>query len=363
MTTTLTCERFFDGEHFYGPTTISIVDGRIGSIEPHQGNTDFYLIAPGFVDLQMNGFSTIDVSEATRDQLIELDSRLLSLGTTGWLATIITAPLDRLRERVEFLDEVFRAGVCPGMLGIHIEGPFLGTAPGAHRPDWIVPIDLSWLSQLPDSVRLVTIAPEQPDAIEATKLLTAKNVVVSMGHSRPSTPQMDHMIESGSAMSTHLFNGMSGVHHRETGLALRTLIDQRVTAGLIADMSHVSPEAVALAFAAKGAKGVCLVSDTVAWESERAIRRGITLRDGAPQLSDGTLAGSATPLAECVRRCVRDAGVDPEDAVRSATQTPAKLLHMSEERLCRVGTDVNVLALDRSLHVVGVWRRLVSQCA
>lgn len=363
MTTTLTCERFFDGESFCGPTSISIADGRIVSLDPHHGAADFHLIAPGVIDLQMNGFSTIDISEASRDELIELDSHLLSLGTTGWLATVITAPLDRLRERVEFLDEVFRSGVCPGMLGIHIEGPFLGTAPGAHRPDWIVPIDLTWLSQLPASVRLVTIAPEQQDAVEATKILTVRNVIVSMGHSRPTSQQMENMIESGSSMSTHLFNGMSGVHHRESGLALKTLIDHRVTAGLIADMSHVSSEAVALAFAAKGAQGVCLVSDTVAWESERAKRRGITLRDGAPQLADGTLAGSATPLAECVRRCVRVAGVNPEDALRSATETPARLLHMSQGPLCHEGADVNLLALDHSLHVVGVWRRLVSQCA
>jgi N-acetylglucosamine-6-phosphate deacetylase len=363
VTTTLTCDRFFDGESFRGSTRITIADDRVVSIDPHQGKADFHILAPGLIDLQMNGFSTVDVSEATVDELITLDLHLLSLGTTGWLATVITAPLERLTDRISFLDEVFRSGVCPGMLGIHIEGPFLGSAPGAHRPDWIVPIDLGWLSRLPESIRLVTIAPEQPDAAEATKLLSAKNVVVSMGHSRPTTQQIDDMIENGSTMSTHLFNGMSGVHHRDTGLALKTLIDHRVTAGLIADMSHVSAEAVSLAFAAKGPTGVCLVSDTVAWETERALRRGIELRDGAPQLTDGTLAGSATPLSECVRRCVHDAGVDSDVALRAATQTPARLLGISEQRWCQPGSVVDLIALDRDLHVVGVWRRLVSRCA
>lgn len=363
MTTTLTCESFFDGESFLGPTSITIADGQVVAIDSYQGTADFSLIAPGFIDLQMNGFKAIDVSDATTDQLVELDQQLFSRGTTGWLATVITAPLDRLSQRIMFLDEVFRSGACPGMLGIHIEGPFLGTAPGAHRPDWIVPIDLAWLSQLPESVRLVTLAPEQTDAVEATKLLTAKKVVVSMGHSRPTSRQMEEMIESGSSMSTHVFNGMSGVHHRETGLALKTLIDHRVIAGLIADMSHVSPEAVALAFAAKRGTGICLVSDTVAWESERAIRRGIELRDGAPQLTDGTLAGSATPLGECVRRCVHDAGIEINEAIRASTQTPATLLGIARERLCHPGSDVNMVALDSGLHVVGVWRRLVSQCA
>lgn len=310
----------------------------------------------------MNGFQTIDVSDASREELAELDHQLLALGTTRWLATVITAPLDRLSERIAFLDDVYRSGSCPGMAGIHIEGPFLGTAPGAHRPDWIVPIDLEWLDQLPASVRLVTIAPEQQDAIAATRLLTSRNVVVSMGHSRPTVEQMNLMIDAGATMSTHLFNGMSGVHHRETGLALKSLIDPRVTAGLIADMAHVSPDAVTLAFAAKGASALCLVSDTVAWQSPRAQRRGVRLVEGVPQLADGTLAGSATPLAECVRRCVTDAHVDLDAAVRAATSTPASLLGLAHD-LCQIGQDVNLVAFDKDLHVVGAWRRLVSQCA
>ena len=318
---------------------------------------------PGLCDLQMNGFASVDVSTATTEELVELDRTLFARGTTQWLATVITAPLERLSVRVRELDEVFRSGVCPGMRGIHIEGPFLGSAPGAHRTDWIIPIDLKWLEALPSSVRLVTIAPEQTLSVEATRTLTAKGVTVSMGHSVPTAQQVFAMVEAGASMVTHLFNGMSGVHHRQSGLALHALVNASITAGVIADMIHVSPEAVALTFAAKGGSGVCLVSDTVAWETERAYRRDIRLIDGAPRLPDGTIAGSATPLSECVRHCIRTAHVDPVAAMMAASTTPRLVLDPVDTTQVTETSTLELVALDDDFHVVGAWRGLVSQCA
>lgn len=363
MTFEITAQNFFDGLVLHGPSSIECDGEVITSITPLTRAPEFFLVSAGCVDLQMNGFAEVDVSSATVDEMIALDGELLRLGTTAWLATLTTAPLDTLTDRVRFLDELFTSGLCPGMLGIHVEGPFLGAAPGAHRPDWIIPIDMDWLRALPSSVKLVTIAPEQVDATSATELLTRRGVVVSMGHSRPRVEQIEQMIAAGSQMVTHLFNGMSPVHHREASLALAALVDSRIVSGLIADMSHVSPDAVRLAFAAKGAGGVCLVSDTVAWSSERAKRRGITLNNGVPQLQDGTLAGSATPLAQCVQRCVTNAGISLESALQSAVSTPASLLGISDQRNCSPGRHVNLVAFDEELYVVKAWRRLVSQCA
>lgn len=363
MSQTLTTQRFFDGHILHGPTELRLHDGHVQKLTPYGGTPEFSLVAPGFLDLQMNGFASIDVSDCSTEDLISLDQSLLSHGTTHWLATVITAPLDRLGERVAFLNDVCRSGRVPGLLGIHIEGPFLGLAPGAHRTDWIVPIDMTWVDTLPESVRLVTIAPEQQLASQATELLTRRGVAVSMGHSRPSRSEMDSMVSAGASMVTHLFNGMSGVHHRDTGLALRALVDARITTGLIADMSHVSPDAVALAFAAKGGHGVCLVSDTVAWDTERAKRRGIQIVNGSPQLADGTLAGSCTPLSQCVQRSVHDAGVGLEEVLKAATLTPSKVIDRPLLSQVREGGAANLLAMDDALCVVGAWRGLVSHRA
>lgn len=363
MITSITTQNFFNGRSFVGPTRISFERGAITRIEPHEGVCEYPVVSPGLCDVQMNGFAAFDVSYASLDEMVELDRVLFAEGTTQWLATVITAPLDRLAERIRELDKIFISGVCPGMRGIHIEGPFLGSAPGAHRTDWIKPIDIDWLEALPTSVRLVTIAPEQSLAADATQLLAAKGVTVSMGHSVPTSEQITTMMRAGASMVTHLFNGMSGVHHRDDGLALRALVEPSVTAGLIADMIHVSPEAVALAFAAKGGQGVCLVSDTVAWETERAYRREISLTDGAPRLPNGTIAGSATPLAACVRKCVHDAGINPMAALMAATSTPRSLLDGVVGTEIGVASPVDLVAFDDDFHVVGVWRGLVSQCA
>lgn len=359
----LTTQRFFDGDVVRGPTEIHLVDGRIHRLTPHEGTPEYSLIGPGFIDLQMNGFDSHDVSDCSIEDLIELDQSLLAHGTTHWLATVITAPLDKLEEKIVFLDEACRSGIVPGLLGIHIEGPFLGRAPGAHRTDWIVPIDMGWLERLPDSVRMVTLAPEQQLAATATSYLTTRGIAVSMGHTKPSVHEIDNMINAGASMVTHLYNGMSGVHHRDTGMALRALVDPRLSAGLIADMAHVSPDAVALAFAAKGADRVCLVSDTVAWSSERALRRGIKIVNGSPQLTDGTLAGSSTPLSHCVERTVNTAGVSWEQAVRAATTTPARILNRPEMSMVREGVTANLVAKNDALCVVGAWRALVSHRA
>ena len=359
----LTAHTFFDGHTVHGSTKIHLQDGIIQGITPHKGPTDFFCVGPGFLDLQMNGFESVDISDCTIDELAQLDRLLLARGTTHWLATLITAPLDKLSQRIAVLDEAYRSNKVPGMLGIHVEGPFLGSAPGAHRTDWIVPIDMEWLHQLPSSVRLVTIAPEQQLAVAATEVLTKMGIAVSMGHSRPSVREMDTMVEAGSTMVTHLYNGMSGVHHRETGMALRALVDPRVCAGLIADLSHVSRDAVALAFAAKGGHGVCLVSDTVAWDSSRAKQRGIQVVDGSPQLPNGILAGSSTPLSECVQRVVQQVGIDWQEAFTAATVTPARIIHRADLSQIREGSPANLVAIDDSVCVVGAWRALVSHRA
>jgi N-acetylglucosamine-6-phosphate deacetylase len=161
-------------------------------------------------------------------------------------------------------------------------------------------------------------------------------------------------------MVTHLFNGMSGVHHRDDGVALSALTDVRVVAGMIADGVHVSPRAMALAYAAKTARGVCLVSDSIAWESEWATKMNVVLRDGAPRLPDGTIAGSSATLASCVRNVVARSGVSREDAIASATSTPSDLVGFPQTGRVKPGQQSELICFDDDLHVVEVHRRLVS---
>ena len=339
---------------------VVISDGLVAGIEPCAESPNHYLISLGFIDLQMNGFARIDVSSASEDEFQFLDNELLRLGTTSWLATIVTAPLERMNESLRLLEKSINT-LDTGCLGVHVEGPFLGDAPGAHNPAWIIPFDSAWCESLPSVVRMMTVAPEQKGVVqEAISTLTDRGVVVSVGHTRATRTEFTASVDAGARMVTHLFNGMSGVHHREDGVALAALVDNRIVAGLIADLCHVSADAVTLAFRSKGSSGVCLVSDSVAWESDWAVRRGVHMKNGAPCLVDGTLAGSSTPLSECVRNAALECGVPLVDALISATRTPADVLGFPQMGQLAIGQRADMVILDEALSVVEARRGLVS---
>lgn len=352
--------QFFDGDEMHGPTRVIMENGVAVACEPTKKATDHYLVSPGLVDIQMNGFGENDVAVADLDTLLALDTELAQCGTTSWCGTIVTAPLERMSTTLSSLHQIWSQHAIVGFSGVHVEGPFLGSVPGAHRPDWIVSIDHKWLEGLAPSVVLITMGAEQPSLPSEVQYLQSKGIAVSLGHSRPTKEQFDDAVAAGAVMVTHVFNGMSGIHHRETGLALMALTSKKTTVGLIADMVHVSPEAVALAFAAKGERGVCLVSDSIAWSSPWASSRGIEVRDGSPRLPDGTLAGSSTPLAKCVANVVQQCGVSLPDALRAATSTPADVVGLRGVGRVIIGESADLIAFDESLHVVNTWRRLPS---
>ncbi len=357
---TLTTREFFDGERFHGPSLIEIVGGRIESLSHHDGEPAHALVSPGLVDLQMNGYDDVDIATCTRDEFRRLDARLSSAGTTSWLATIVTAPLPRLTEVIARLHGWITEGDT-GCVGIHIEGPFLGAAPGAHNPKWIIAADLDWIRTLPSSVRVVTLAPEQQHSAQAVRELKQKGITVSIGHTRCTAAQFTSAVDLGASMVTHVFNGMSGVHHREDGVALSALTEDRVTTGLIGDGVHVSAMAAGLLFRSKWSGGVCLVSDSIGWQGQWAQKLNVQVRDGAPRLPDGTLAGSSTTMAECVSWLVGHAGVTLADALMAATSTPARVVGYPQLGRCRVGETADLVCFDEHLHVSEVHRRLVSQ--
>lgn len=213
-----------------------------------------------------------------------------------------------------------RADGVPGLAGVHLEGPFLSAARrGAHPEELLLAPDPAWLGRLcdrhPGLVRMVTLAPELPGALEVAAACRERGVRVAVGHSVASVEQVA-AIEPD--MVTHLFNAMGPLHHRTPGL-VGWALSEPVVCGLIADGVHVHPRVVRLAFAAKGPHFIALVSDASAGGP------GLSLSDGAWRLPDGTLAGGAVHLDSALEVCVQ-AGVARADAVTAATDTPGRLL-------------------------------------
>jgi N-acetylglucosamine-6-phosphate deacetylase len=349
--TTLAASVVVTPDELLTPGEVTFDDGVIVDVRAHRGAAPARVLVPGFVELQVNGFDDVDCATAEGADWDRLDDALRSHGTTAWCPTITTALLDAYPARLERIAAA--AAAHASIMGAHLEGPFLGGAHGAHNPAWVTPIDLAWIAALPDVVRVMTLGPEQPDAEAAIAALTARGVLVSLGHSNATYEEAIAAADAGARLVTHLFNGMAPLHHRSPGLVGAALTDDRLTPSLIADGVHVSVPALRLAARAKGRGHWVLVTDAVGWRAHDRVE----IVDGAPRLPNGTIAGSCARMDECVARMVNDAGVDLIDVVHAAATTPARLLGLAGQRgaLTR-GSRADVVALDPgTLRATDVW--------
>jgi len=346
------------------PGEVVVEDGVIAEVRPAPASDRVprRVLTPGFLDLQVNGHDDVNCATAVGDDWERMDALLIAQGVTGWCPTLITAPLDRFAAPLARIAAAAGRPPAPGrpvILGAHLEGPFLGGAPGAHPRQHLVPLDLGWLAALPSIVKIVTLAPELVGATDAIRLLVGRGVLVSLGHSTAGLTESIAATDAGARLVTHLFNGMGPLHHREPGLLGAALSDDRLTPSLIADGVHVHPAALRAAARAKGLGGWVVVTDAVAWRDGRLDDRGelrVQVVDGAPRLADGTLAGSALTMDAAIRRMVEEAGIPLTEAVAAATSTPARLLGLGDRGRIVPGCRADLVALDPdALTIDEVW--------
>jgi len=354
--TSIDAQRVFTPEGWTGPVRVEVDAGVVTAIDVVPSVASDRTLVPGFIDLQVNGIDDVDVSEADGADWERLDRLLLQQGVTSWCPTLITAPLYRYAAPLDRIAAAMRrpAGGRPTIVGAHLEGPFLGGAPGAHPRRHLAPIDLDWLANLPPHVAVVTLGAELADAEAAIRLLSDAGRLVSLGHTTATAEQVDAAAVAGARLATHLFNGMSGVHHRDPGVATFVMTNHQLSASLIADGVHVHPRVLALAWRALGPDRAVLVTDAVGWRAGNVGSVGIELRDGAPRLGDGTLAGSALTMDGAVRQCVA-AGIELHDVVRAASSNPARLLGLPDRGVIAVGHRADLVALSPTLDVEQVW--------
>jgi N-acetylglucosamine-6-phosphate deacetylase len=269
---------------------------------------------------------------------------------------LVSAPLPSYADRLRRIAAAAaRAGDRPAILGAHLEGPFLGGAPGAHRPEHLRPIDRAWLDALPSVVRLVTLAPELDGAPDAVASLVTRGITVSLGHSTASLSQTGAAIDAGASLVTHGFNGMGPLHHRNPGLLAAALTDDRVAVSLIADLVHVHAVALKLAARAKGPDRTVLVTDAIAWSAARSEEQPVRVSDGAPRLADGTLAGSCLSMNTAVANVVRTGAMTVEHALRAASSTPARVIGEPDRGRIEVGARADLVALSDACAVDATW--------
>jgi N-acetylglucosamine-6-phosphate deacetylase len=334
-------------------------------VELHDG-----VLLPGFVDLQVNGYFGVELGDAELAGWTTVARRLPETGTTAFLPTFITSPVDvmagALRRAAGFAGELAQSPELARVLGVHLEGPFISAKRrGAHNPDWIISPDPAAIDALLGAgaglVRLMTLAPELDGAMAAVKQLADAGVVVSVGHSDATAQQVSAAAMCGASMVTHLFNAQRPLHHREPGVVGQALADNRLTSGLIADLHHVAGQVAAIAFAAAPGR-ICLVTDAAACAGMppgRYLLGGEPIElaegDGAPPVrADGTLAGSALRMDSAVANMVA-IGIGLPDAVAAATRIPADLIGRPDLGRIAKGAAADLTWLSDDLRTRATW--------
>jgi len=371
----LLARRIFDGDRWHENAALLIKGDAVDAIVPRDRlpadaeiiDTGAEILAPGFVDIQVNGGGGVMLNDHPTVEGIETICRAHApFGTTALLPTLITDTPETTAAVVAAGAEAARLKV-PGFAGLHLEGPHLSIArKGAHDPKLIRPMtdaDLAALvaarKELP--TLLTTIAPESVTPEQAATLAKA-GLIVSLGHTEASFVTAAAYADAGVALATHLFNAMSQMGNREPGLVGAALEDSRLSAGLIADGIHVDPATLSIALRAKRGPGrIVLVTDAMStigttMTSFTLNGRTIHRKDGRLTLADGTLAGADLDMISAVRFIHQRIGVDLGEALRMASVYPAEAIGRGRElgRLAK-GFAADVVALSKRHAVEGVW--------
>jgi N-acetylglucosamine-6-phosphate deacetylase len=314
------------------------------------------LAAPGFIDVQVNGFAGVDFLSASVDDYARAGEALAATGVTAYLPTLITAPPDAYRDGLATLAALPESG--PRMLGGHLEGPFLSPRwPGAHPPHHLRPPDLALVDELRaiGPIATMTVAPELPGGLELVEALAARGIVVHIGHTDADAATAHAAFDRGARALTHIHNAHRRFTSRDPGPAAVALVRPDVTVTAIVDGVHLAPETAGSAWLAARER-FCLITDAIAaaaaGEGTFAIGElEVHVADGACRLADGTLAGSVVTMDRAVRELVA-LGATPGQAVAAATTAPARLIGRPELGTLTPGTPADVVVLDDALEVV-----------
>lgn len=322
-----------------------------------------YYISPGFIDIHIHGSYGKDIINGEEEDIDTISRFIASKGTTGFLPTVLTAPLEDMEKAVDTIEKFRKKQEKEingaKILGINLEGPFLNKKyKGAQREDCIIPPNIEILERLlRESVKLVTLAPEVEGNFEIIKYLNERGVKISAGHTDALSLDIENAISLGLSHITHLFNGMRPLHHREPGIIGVALTRDEISVEIIADGIHLSPYILKLVGRAKSKEKIVLITDAMMavglsdGEYKLAGQR-VIVKDGKATLSNGTIAGSTLTLNIAVKNMVEKGEFKLEDAVYMASYSPALLLGLENEKgSINVGKDADIVIFNKDFQV------------
>ncbi|MGD1906462.1 MAG: N-acetylglucosamine-6-phosphate deacetylase [Leptolyngbyaceae cyanobacterium] len=371
----LTHCHLYTGDQVLHDHAVQVAGDRIVAILPQadlppdapQFDLQGHILAPGFIDLQLNGCGGVMFNDAiTADTLDQMHRTNLRSGTTSFLPTLITAPDEDMLAAIALVQD-YRQYNPHSVLGLHLEGPYLNPKrKGIHNGADVRSPDATMVQALVaaggETVKLLTLAPEQVNPDDIQQLVSA-GIRVSAGHTNASFQQAVAGFEAGISMATHLFNAMSPWQSRSPGMVGAVFEQQEVYAGIIADGHHVHFTSIQLAKKLKGDK-LFLVTDATPPAGVNNIAafqiggQEVFYKNGQCVSAEGTLGGSALTMIEAISHCVHEVGIELAEALRMAGLYPAQAIGVDHEfgRLAP-GHIANAVVLDEQLSVVGILDR------
>ncbi|ATO51262.1 N-acetylglucosamine-6-phosphate deacetylase [Brevibacillus laterosporus] len=354
-------------------TILLMENGKIIYVGPENGQEAEHVydgkgatLAPGFIDLHVHGGAGFDFMDSTQEAVDGICSFHAQHGTTGLLATTMTAPIERNLEILEFYSNI-KENKGAKVVGVHMEGPFINPVlKGAQNGEWIEPPTLANMQRVfsvarPGLVKLMTLAPELVTEEEVFDLLREQKVVASVGHSLQDYDGACQCLRKGVNHATHLGNAMKGLHHRDVGIIGLAMQNPEMTFDFICDGIHLSPNFIRILAKACELNQMMLITDAMraAGLDDGQYDLGgqnVTVRGDEARLADGTLAGSVLTLDKALSNFMRFTKIPLEKAIYLLTMNQAKKLGISDTKgSIEVGKDADLVLLSNEYQVMATW--------
>ena len=374
--------RLFDAPADKQTTSILIENGTIAQIGQTDSSADYEntldaqgrIIAPGFIDIHIQGAGGADILDATDEALKTISQTCARFGTTGFLATTVFKPNQKNQHLTLAAEHVGRDLGGANLLGIHLEGPFISQQKkGMILPKCICPPSLQLLDEIRDMtsghLKIMTIAPELPDSLRIIQRLVDSNIIASFGHSSATYEQTLAGFNAGISHVTHLFNAMPSLHHRAPGPLVAIFQTKHITAQLIADGVHIHPSVLKFVFETLGPNRIIPITDgmqALGLADGKFIYNGVEYesKEGTARYKDGTLIGTSLGLSQLLQKIIVFTDCPLDLAITTVTQNPAGLLGLEDKKgTIAHGKDADLVLLDhdRSVHTTIVAGNIVFQ--
>ena len=372
---TITNVKVYSEEGIYENGYVKVSDGKITEIgdtqafssthnEPVIKLTPDYQVIPGAIDIHIHGAANTDAMDAVPDSLENMAKVLPKEGTTSFLATTMTQAPEAIEAAVRnagsYIEQ--QSTQWAEVIGIHLEGPFIspvrkGAQPGSHIADPDVSLFKKWQESAENYIKLVTLAPEQPNGHELASHLKNTGVIASIGHSDATYDQVGEAIDAGISHVTHLYNGMRGLHHREPGVLGAAYLRDELMVELIADGIHCRPEMVKLAYDQITSDRMILITDSLRakWLNDGTYDLGgqpVKVNGKTATLADGTLAGSILKMNDACKNMIHYTNCTMQDLIKMTAENPAKELGIFNRKgSIQVGKDADLVILNDQMDV------------